>query len=309
MANKIYAVKNGRKTGLFNSWDECKAQVDGYPNAVYKSFSKRSDASEYLYGKKENVKKIDVNKTEKAELVAYIDGSYDDSIGRFSYAAIMFLGDKKVCYLNCSDDAELKEIRNVAGELLAACYVMEYCVKHKIKSVEINYDYIGIEYWATKEWKAKNEFTKRYAKFTEKYLGLINITFNKIKSHSGNKYNDEVDKLAKEALYNEPKSIELEIIKDEDLIPSATELHNNKKFFDNIEWKKGKKINLENLVINEKFYNIKEINDIFKQKCKSNKIKQTEIKNIKYFFDIKSAVIYLELQKENTDVLELEITL
>ena len=38
---KFYAVKQGRKTGIFTSWDEAKAQVDGYSGAVYKSFKLR----------------------------------------------------------------------------------------------------------------------------------------------------------------------------------------------------------------------------------------------------------------------------
>ena len=38
MKKKVYAVRNGRKTGLFMSWDDCKKQVDAYPGARYKSF-------------------------------------------------------------------------------------------------------------------------------------------------------------------------------------------------------------------------------------------------------------------------------
>ena len=31
MAGKIYAVKKGRKPGIYMSWDACKAQVMGFP--------------------------------------------------------------------------------------------------------------------------------------------------------------------------------------------------------------------------------------------------------------------------------------
>ena len=30
---KYYAVKNGRKTGIFTTWDECSEQVLGFLNA------------------------------------------------------------------------------------------------------------------------------------------------------------------------------------------------------------------------------------------------------------------------------------
>lgn len=35
---KYYAVATGRTTGVFTSWPEAKAQVDGFPGAVFKSF-------------------------------------------------------------------------------------------------------------------------------------------------------------------------------------------------------------------------------------------------------------------------------
>ena len=38
MAGKIYAVRKGRKTGIFQTWDETKEQVDGFSGAEYKSF-------------------------------------------------------------------------------------------------------------------------------------------------------------------------------------------------------------------------------------------------------------------------------
>ena len=45
---KFYAVKQGRTTGIFTSWDECKRQVDGYSGAVYKSFPTEREAHNFL---------------------------------------------------------------------------------------------------------------------------------------------------------------------------------------------------------------------------------------------------------------------
>ncbi|MCD8108786.1 MAG: RNase H1/viroplasmin domain-containing protein [Clostridiales bacterium] len=52
MKKKFYAVKKGRKTGIFLSWAECERQVKGFPKAEYKSFTVREDAENYLYKKK-----------------------------------------------------------------------------------------------------------------------------------------------------------------------------------------------------------------------------------------------------------------
>lgn len=41
---RYYVVWKGRKTGIFSSWQDCKRQVDGYPNAKFKSFPTLEDA-------------------------------------------------------------------------------------------------------------------------------------------------------------------------------------------------------------------------------------------------------------------------
>ena len=45
---KFYAVRKGKKTGIFNTWDECKEQVNGYSGAEYKSFTLKEEAEEYI---------------------------------------------------------------------------------------------------------------------------------------------------------------------------------------------------------------------------------------------------------------------
>ena len=50
MAKKYYAVKRGRKTGLFTVWAECAAQVQGFQGAVYKGFMTEAEARDWLAG-------------------------------------------------------------------------------------------------------------------------------------------------------------------------------------------------------------------------------------------------------------------
>ena len=47
---KFYAVRKGRKPGIYSTWSECEAQVKGVSKAEYKSFRKRADAESYLQG-------------------------------------------------------------------------------------------------------------------------------------------------------------------------------------------------------------------------------------------------------------------
>lgn len=45
---KYYAVRKGRKTGIFYNWPDCSAQVHQFPQAVYKSFSTLKEAEAFL---------------------------------------------------------------------------------------------------------------------------------------------------------------------------------------------------------------------------------------------------------------------
>lgn len=77
---KIYAVRKGRQTGLFETWEECKRMVHGFPGAVYKSFTARQEALEYLDGAARAPHQIEHTPEDPAGedlLVVYVDGSYD----------------------------------------------------------------------------------------------------------------------------------------------------------------------------------------------------------------------------------------
>ncbi|XP_065577442.1 ribonuclease H1-like isoform X2 [Artemia franciscana] len=44
----FYAVARGTKPGVYQTWDECKKQVDGYPNARYKKFKTQDEADKFI---------------------------------------------------------------------------------------------------------------------------------------------------------------------------------------------------------------------------------------------------------------------
>lgn len=47
---KVYAVRRGRQTGLFNTWAECEKQVAGFPGARFKGFTSAAEAMAWLAG-------------------------------------------------------------------------------------------------------------------------------------------------------------------------------------------------------------------------------------------------------------------
>lgn len=202
MAKKVYAVRKGRTTGIFMSWDDCKAQVDGFAGAEYKSFADPAEAMAYL-GLTEKAKNSTDSFPEGVR--AYVDGSYDNASGRFSCGVVIVetdaAGNSETTELNAAfDDAEAAQQRNVAGEIMGSKLAIDHCMANGIKSVEIYHDYEGIGAWADRKWKANNPLTQGYRDYVAEARKSINITFVKVKAHAGNKYNELADKLAKKAL-------------------------------------------------------------------------------------------------------------
>lgn len=46
---RYYAVKRGRKPGVYETWNECQDQVKGFKNAIYKSFMDKQLAEAFIY--------------------------------------------------------------------------------------------------------------------------------------------------------------------------------------------------------------------------------------------------------------------
>lgn len=201
---KIYAVKKGKKTGVFKTWEACKASVDGFSGAQYKSFFSKEEAQAYLAGTTNALQStIDSAVEEKNtnQVVAYVDGSFHKELGKYSFGCVLLTPDGDIIRESGNgDNPESLELRNVTGEMLGAMFAVKWCQVNGYPAVKICYDYMGIEMWATGDWKTNNNLTQKYAEFMRKSSTLIQITFQKIAAHTGDKYNEEADKLAKAAL-------------------------------------------------------------------------------------------------------------
>lgn len=212
MAKKIYAVKKGLCPGIYNTWEQCKAQVDGFPGAQYKGFSTLEEAKRFLAG--ENLEKppaqqaafapnaspSDTVPGKSGTAVAYVDGSYDRATHMFSCGAVFFYNGEKKQFSQKFSDPDLADMRNVAGEIMGAVSVIAYALQEKIPALEIYYDYEGVAKWAQGEWKTNKEGTKAYAQYCREASKSLRLSFIKVKGHSGDRYNDEADLLAKQAL-------------------------------------------------------------------------------------------------------------
>ncbi len=192
MKKKFYALKDETNKIILTDWEEAKKILPTLNKPIYKSFSSKEEAEKFLNG--EELAEVYLEPT------VFIDGSYDGKTESYSFGGVLLLDGNIYQFKKAYEKDEFSTMRNVAGEIKGAGYVIQYAINHSIKKLHIYYDYIGIENWYTKQWKASSLIATEYVKFCDSIRDKIEVIFHKVKSHTNNYYNDLADKLAKEAL-------------------------------------------------------------------------------------------------------------
>lgn len=205
MASKYYAVKKGKVPGIYLNWNDCKAMVDGYQGAVYKSFKTIEEAEKFITGEKiiSGMKASGKNTSESGETCstyAFVDGSFNKATHTYGYGGFLVTDNEKYVLQGADNDAEMATMRNVAGEIKGAEAAVKKAIELGIKELVIYYDYMGIEMWATGAWKRNKTGTIAYHDYIMSVREQIKLTFVKVKGHSGVEGNEEADKLAKQAV-------------------------------------------------------------------------------------------------------------
>jgi len=196
---KYYAVRHGRKTGIFYSWDECFIQINKYPLAQYRSFTTLESAMAYLDGNE-----IIMNKETNLDKNLYIftDGSWNSKTNKGAYGFWIPQLDKL-------EIIETSENTNNKNELLAIEIAIDFLIeKENIKKlvfiVDSKYVVQIFSSWLDK-WLKKNELENKAHKeiIIRIYNKLKKINygyeFQHIHSHTNNlDYlsvgNDKIDK-------------------------------------------------------------------------------------------------------------------
>lgn len=206
--SKIYAIKYGYDkendqevhNALVETWSECQRLVKGVNGARFKSFPTLKEAREYLdttdiYLKSEKKYPTDC-------LHVYIDGSYNNQTGEFSFAAIPIV-DEYIVKDILSGKGKLvgvKNVRQIAGELYAALLAVDYAIANGHKKVVLIHDYIGVCYHATGVWERNDISSIEYFNEMQSRMKQIEIIFVKVNGHSGDLFNNLADEIAKSEL-------------------------------------------------------------------------------------------------------------
>lgn len=197
MGKKFYAVKVGRETGIFENWDECQKVIAGFPNAVFKSFVSLEEANAYLTGEDIYFKQVKED-VANGYVVAYTDGSYDATSKRYAYGVYIFdlnLVPFELCA--AYQEKSFEGNNNIIGEVFGVLAALDWALSHEYTKIKIYHDYEGLAKWANGEWEANCSIGQFYVKkLSDKYSGLIQYEFVKVKGHSNNPYNSKADQLA-----------------------------------------------------------------------------------------------------------------
>ena len=140
----------------------------------------------------------------------YVDGSYNPQTARWGGgAAILDDEETEVLHTIQVTDFDSNGSRQINGELASSIMSLEYVLNHSDRfedqHIEIYYDYLGIEKWATGEWSARKDVSRDYSirvknlMLALKVMHQIEVSFHKVKAHSSDKYNDLADQLSKDA--------------------------------------------------------------------------------------------------------------
>ncbi|MDR1696532.1 MAG: reverse transcriptase-like protein [Endomicrobium sp.] len=180
--------KNGKKCG----------KISMYYKPSKNTFSVKKQISDseiemQVDGVWDNLNGSEVYGGESGIYEIFVDGSYIGGIT--GYGAVIFLGNEVKAEL--SGIAAGTQFRQFGGELKSVIESLKWCEKNGVLKARVNYDYEGIEKFATGMWQPKNELSKEYVDFLRK--NKVQIQWRHIKSHTGNSKNDIADKLAKNA--------------------------------------------------------------------------------------------------------------
>lgn len=203
---KYYAVVRGAEQGIFTSWEITSKLVLGYPGAIYKSFSSRKTAEEFMKsGEEHNPKQKDYRIQRRPtnnfimplnnRSIVFTDGSARNGIAGYGIVVIRPCGDVLKYYGRVPYNPGTNQKAELYA-IYASLYVDEGPLQIMTDS---EYSINSLTKW-TESWIAKGWGGVKNRELIEPIYNLLrarDVIFKHVKAHSGIEYNEEADRLAK----------------------------------------------------------------------------------------------------------------
>lgn len=135
---KYYVVWKGRQTGIYETWEDCKERIIGFPRAKYKSFKTRELAEQaFNSSSKDYIGKNcleTVLTTEQFALVGEpikesisVDGAWNTATGMVEYQGVHTDTGENLFRVGPLEDGT-----NNIVEFLAIVHALAYCKQHSL---------------------------------------------------------------------------------------------------------------------------------------------------------------------------------
>ncbi|MDD2525260.1 MAG: ribonuclease H family protein [Bacteroidales bacterium] len=131
MKKKYYVVWSGNCPGIYETWDECKRQTFGFPNAHYRAFPSKEEAEEafqkgYSYPKKIEREQQLVNQTLISPIKESIavDAACSGNPGKMEYRGVYVADGCELFHIG-----PFEEGTNNIGEFLALVHALAFLKK------------------------------------------------------------------------------------------------------------------------------------------------------------------------------------
>ena len=131
---KFYVVWKGRQTGVFNTWDECKAQTNGFEGAIFKSFPTRTlaeegfktNSQEYIGKDKKVVSELSKEQLfligDPIEDAIAVDGAWNNNTGLVEYQGVYLKTNEVLFHVGPLEDGTINMV-----EFLAIVHALALC--------------------------------------------------------------------------------------------------------------------------------------------------------------------------------------
>lgn len=144
VTQKYYVVWKGKEPGIYTNWNDCKAQVEGFTGAAYKSFTSKAEAEQaYKENFAKHIYKKDKDNTPK-DLSAVgtpihesivVDAAWNSVQKDMEYQGILYKTNSRIFHMG-----PLANGTNNIGEFLAIVHALGYCKKHGLTTMPIYSD-------------------------------------------------------------------------------------------------------------------------------------------------------------------------
>jgi ribonuclease HI len=147
---KYYVVWKGKQTGIFDSWDKCKKQIDGFTGAQYKSF-KTKQAAESAFDKspRDFIGKDTFESELTPELLARIGKPVLESVSvdaAYNGKEMEYKGVYTKTKQELFRSGTFEDATNNIGEFIAIVHALGYLQKQK-SSIPVYSDSITAIHW------------------------------------------------------------------------------------------------------------------------------------------------------------------